>query len=101
MLINAVTYTVPKEHADETERMLRELRAASLAEPGCAGYEVARGDDGVTFVLYESWRDQAALEAHYATEHFQRLGMNGIRKLAQDRRAIRGRPVGDASTSSG
>ena len=95
MLINAVTYTFPDERADEAERMLRELRAASLAEEGCAGYEVARGGEGdrSTFVLYETWRDQAALDAHYETEHFKRLGTNGIRPLALERRAVKGTPV--------
>lgn len=94
MLINAVTYTFPRERADEAEAMLRELRAASLREPGCAGYDVARGEDGTTFVLYEQWRDQAALDEHYDTEHFQRLGVNGFRTFASSRTAVRGAPVG-------
>ncbi len=95
MLVNAVMYTFPEEHADEAERLLRELRGASLAEEGCAGYEVARGNDAdrAVFVLYETWRDQAALDAHYATEHFTRLGTEGIRKLASERRAVKGTPV--------
>jgi quinol monooxygenase YgiN len=96
MLVNAVRYTFPDDKADEAERMLRELRAASLGEEGCVGYEVVRGNDAdrATFVLYETWRDQAALDAHYETEHFKRLGAEGIRKLATDRRAVKGTPVG-------
>ncbi|HEX3550382.1 MAG TPA: putative quinol monooxygenase [Candidatus Elarobacter sp.] len=95
MLINAVTYTFPPEKADEVERLLRELREASLREDGCMGYEVCRGDGDApgTFVLYERWRDQAALDAHMAEEHFVRLGVNGFRKLATNRTAIKGRPV--------
>jgi quinol monooxygenase YgiN len=95
MLINAVTYTFPAEKADEVERMFRELRAASLREDGCLQYEVCRvGDDAPgTFVLYERWRDQAALEEHYGLEHFVRLGVNGIRKLATGRTALKGTPV--------
>ncbi len=96
MLVNAIRYTVPDDKADQVEEMLRELRAASLREEGCAGFEVARGNDPPdrgTFVLYETWRDQAALDAHYETEHFQRLGVNGIRALATDRRALKGTPV--------
>ncbi len=90
MLVNAVMYTVPAERADEAARILRELGAASRAEDGCAGYEVVRGEDGTTFVLFEKWRDQAALDAHYATEHFERLGTNGLRTFATDRRAVKG-----------
>jgi quinol monooxygenase YgiN len=95
MLINAVTYTFPADKADEVERLFRELRAASLQEPGCHGYEVCRGDADApgTFVLYEKWRDLAALEEHYGHEHFIRLGVNGVRPLATSRTAVRGTPV--------
>jgi quinol monooxygenase YgiN len=95
MLINAVTNTFPEDKADEVERIFRELRAASLREAGCLGYEVCRADAAApgTFVLYETWRDLAALEAHYEMEHFQRLGVNGIRALAASRVAIKGTPV--------
>ena len=92
MLVNAVTYTFPVERADEVERLLRELGDASRAEAACAGFDVCRGGDENpgTFVLFEKWRDQAALDAHYATEHFQRLGANGIRPLATSRSAVKG-----------
>ena len=95
MLINAVTYTFPEDKAGEVERIFRELRAASLREEGCLGYEVCRGDADApgTFVLYETWRDQAALDAHYGMEHFTRLGVNGIRPLALSRVALKGTPV--------
>jgi quinol monooxygenase YgiN len=92
MLVNAVIYTVPDDKADEAENFLRELAVASRAEPGCLGYEVARGDepDRGTFVLFEKWRDQAALDVHMQEEHFQRLGVNGFRRLATGRQAIKG-----------
>jgi quinol monooxygenase YgiN len=95
MLINAVTYTFPEDKADEVERLFRELRAASLREEGCLGYDVCRGDADAagTFVLYEKWRDEAALEAHYQHEHFVRLGVNGVRPLALTRQAVKGTPV--------
>ncbi len=92
MLINAVIYTVPLEKADEAERYLRELAVASRAEEGCLGYEVTRGNepDRGTFVLFEKWRDQAALDDHMRAEHFVRLGVNGFRPLAASRQAIKG-----------
>ena len=93
MLVNAVTYTFPPGRADEAEALLRELRGASLAEEGCLGYEIARGEDGVTFVLFETYRDQTALDAHYETDHFKRLAAEGIRTFATDRHAVKGRPV--------
>ncbi|MGD0051635.1 MAG: putative quinol monooxygenase [Vulcanimicrobiaceae bacterium] len=94
MLINAVTYTFPAERADEAQRLFEQLAAASRTEPGCLGYLVARGiADRTTFVLYESWADQAALDVHYATEHFQRLGINGIRPLMASRQAVLATPL--------
>jgi quinol monooxygenase YgiN len=94
MLINAVTYTFPPEAADEAERLFTELAAASRKEPGCSGYLVARGiEDPTSFALYETWNDQAALEVHYATEHFQRLGVNGIRTIMASRSAMLARPL--------
>jgi quinol monooxygenase YgiN len=93
MLVNAVLYTIPAEKADEVTTILRELAAASRAEPGCLGFETARGEDGTTFVLYEKWRDQAALDGHYASEHFVRLGANGLRVLATHRQAVKGSAI--------
>ena len=95
MLVLAVLYTIPIGDADESERYLRELTAASRAEPGCVSYEVARADeaDHATFVLFEKYTDQAALDAHMQTEHFQRLGVNGFRPLATGRQAIKGRLI--------
>lgn len=92
MLINVVRYEFPKERADEVARLLAELRIWSLAEAGCYGFEVCRGDSEApgTFMLYEKWADQAALDQHYATEHFQRLGVNGVRPLALSRSAVKG-----------
>ena len=92
MVVIAVTYRFPEERADEAAAMLGELGRASRAEDGCIGYEVARGggDDRATFVLFEKWRDQAALDAHQEQEHFVRLALNGIRAFMTERRAVVG-----------
>jgi len=94
MLVNAVIYTFPADKADEAEALLLELRDRSREEAGCISYDVARGiDDANVFLLHEVWRDQAALDAHYAEEHFIRLGLNGVRKLASDRIGHRARAI--------
>jgi quinol monooxygenase YgiN len=91
MLVNAVLYTFPDDKADAAADLLRELAAVSLEEEGCLGYEVCRGtEERGAFVLFEKWRDQAALDLHYGTEHFVRLGVNGIRPLATNRTAVKG-----------
>lgn len=94
MLVNAVIYTFPAENAGEAAALLARLRDASRAEAGCIAYDVARGiEDANVFVLHEVWQDQAALDFHYATAHFQQLGTNGIRQLATSRIAHRCAPL--------
>jgi quinol monooxygenase YgiN len=86
MLVNAVIYTFPAAAVEVAERTLIELRDASRAEPGCITFDVSQSlENPNVFVLYEEWHDQAALDVHYATEHFARLGLGGIRTLASDR----------------
>jgi quinol monooxygenase YgiN len=94
MLVNAVIYTFAADSVDTVIPMLRDIAVASRQEPGCLGFEVNRSnDDPNAFVLYERWVDAAALEAHYATEHFIALGVNGIRPLALSRIAHRCTPL--------
>ncbi len=92
MVVLAVLYRFPEERADEAAAMLAELGRASRVEDGCLGYEVTRGagDDRSSFVLFEKYRDQAALESHQASEHFVRFGLNGIRTFMTERRAVVG-----------
>jgi len=86
MLTCVVVYTFPADKADEAATLLKALGAESRAEPGCSRFDVNRSvEDPSTFVLYEEWTDQAALDTHYATPHFAKYGINGIRKLAQSR----------------
>ncbi len=86
MLVNAVIYTFPAEKVDHVSDVLIELAAKSRQEAGCVAFEVNRSnDDPLAFILYEKWVDDAALETHYATDHFKTLGVNGIRPLATSR----------------
>jgi quinol monooxygenase YgiN len=94
MLVNAVIYTFPADKAEEAAGLLRPLRDGSRSEPGCITFDVARSnDDPNVFVLYEEWRDQAALDEHYKTPHFEKFGINGVRTLATSRLAHRCLPL--------
>jgi len=86
MLIQFVRYTFSPEDADKAEAILRELRDASRKEEGVIAFDIAQSQEqSNVFVLWEAYRDRAALEAHTATEHFKRLVLNGVRPLAQQR----------------
>lgn len=70
------------------------LRPHSLAEAGCLGYEVFQGvDDPTTIVLVERYRDQAALDSHLSSAHYQDLVVEHIRPLLVDRRVEFLRPM--------
>ncbi len=61
--------------AEAVETALRELVAASRSEPGCLQYDLHRDRaDALRFVMLETWRDDAALEAHKATAHYRHFG---------------------------
>jgi quinol monooxygenase YgiN len=59
----------------EFEAVARELVAKVRAsEPGCRLYALHRGEAPHTYVFMERYADQAAVDAHRATEHFKTLG---------------------------
>lgn len=58
----------------EVLAILAEVRPQTLAEPGCLGYEIYRGVDAPhSLLLLEHYRDEAALEAHRQSAHYQSL----------------------------
>jgi len=94
MLINNAFYTMPADRVAEAEALLHELRDASRSEPGCLTFNVARSiENPNVFLLYEEYRDQHALDAHFASDHFQRLVVNGLRKLVLERIGYHGSEI--------
>ncbi len=67
-----------------------QLRAMAEAvnedEPGCVDYRVGRSvENPDEFLLYEEYVDQAALEAHRETPHFQAIVEATIVPLLEER----------------
>lgn len=88
MLIQAIRFTFSPEDGDKVEAIFRELRDASRAEAGVIGFDVGQSQEQPNvFGLWEVYRDRAALDFHKATEHYQRLVINGIRPLVKERSA--------------
>jgi quinol monooxygenase YgiN len=86
MLVQSVRYTFTPEDAGRAEAMLRELRDRSRSEAGVLGFDVMRSQEtSNAFVIWEQYRDRAALDSHAATEHFKRLVIDGVRPLALQR----------------
>lgn len=85
-----VSFTVrlkfdPKERGEMAET-LRLLAEASRLEPGCANYvpHYVEGEPD-TVLIYEQYRDAAALEAHRASEHFKKYVVGGLYQMMKER----------------
>ena len=69
------TIKVKSGHEAQFEAIARKLVAAVNAnESGCQLYTLNRGDDPQTYVFMERYRDEDAVKAHRATEHFRSFG---------------------------
>ena len=69
-LIVAGTVRVPPANLDGLRPHMAAMLAASRAEDGCFGYTYAEdvAEPGLIHV-FERWRDQGALDTHFATPH--------------------------------
>ena len=66
--------------------LVADLRKQTLAEPGCLGYDVFRSaEDPAQLLLLERYRDDAAIEIHRASQHYQELVVRCILPLISDR----------------
>ena len=65
--------SVSAEHRAEVLEAARRLTAASLLQDGCIAYDVFESATRPTVLMIcETWRDQAALDAHSASDVFVR-----------------------------
>ena len=72
-------WQVSDDRLGEVLSHVAELRECSLAEQGCLGYEVFHGlGEPTTVLLLEHYRDDAALEAHRQSTHYQALAVGRI-----------------------
>ena len=74
-----------KDHEKIVE-ILRALTEASRREPGCVTYipHFIEGDNA-TVLIYEQYRDEAALDEHRSSPHFAQYAVGGLYQLMKDR----------------
>lgn len=70
MLVIAGTVRVPPQNLERFKPHMLAMLQASRAEDGCLEYSYAEdvAEPGLIRV-FEAWRDQAALDAHFQTPH--------------------------------
>ncbi|TDG06211.1 antibiotic biosynthesis monooxygenase [Paraburkholderia guartelaensis] len=63
--------TPKPEHVAEVEALMRDMVAHTRKEPGNLRYDLLRRADGAPgFYLYETYVDEAAVQAHRDSAHF-------------------------------
>jgi quinol monooxygenase YgiN len=69
-----VTIQAKPGKGKELEAAFAPCIAATKREPGCLAYELNRDpDDPTNYLLFEKWKDVAALQAHLKAGHTQEL----------------------------
>jgi quinol monooxygenase YgiN len=66
--------------------VLKHLALASRQEPGCVSYipHFVEGEPN-TVLVYEQYKDEASLEAHRGTPHFQQYAIGGLYQMMRER----------------
>ena len=75
MIVLVAKYTVKAGHGDKVaDALTRMAPLVKAGEPGCVLYHANRSKDNPDFfLLYEIYRDDAALAAHRDTPHFKEI----------------------------
>jgi quinol monooxygenase YgiN len=86
MICVAVTYVIKPGHEDEAVDLFAKLTEPTRAEPGCRMYLAHRSTtDPRRFFLYEQYDNQDALDAHRASEHFEKYAKGGLFPIIESR----------------
>ncbi len=73
LLVDA-TYRLERDDVTAFASLALRMAVAAGRRDGCAFLKVSQDlADPATFHLFESWRDQAALDAHAASDEFQTI----------------------------
>ena len=83
MVILVVGWMAKPGKEEEVARLFRALQEESRKEPGCLLYVVqCHRDDPARFLVYEQYKDDAALEAHRSTPHFLKIARGDLPQVA-------------------
>ena len=89
-----VTWLARPGHEERVAEILRMMVEKTRQEPGCIHYDVNRSiDDPCRFLIYEVYRDDAALNDHQESDHFQRHVIGEALPLLQSRERVFYRPL--------
>lgn len=73
-IITAHKFIKP-EKVSEFIEFTKDAIAKSRAEDGCISYTLYQDpSDSTKFIFFEQWKDQAAIDHHFSTDHFKTSG---------------------------
>ncbi|HWR35941.1 MAG TPA: putative quinol monooxygenase [Clostridia bacterium] len=82
MLVLVVNWMANPGKEEEVVRVFGKLAAASRQEPGCRMYVVHQHrDDARHFLVYEQYDNDAALQSHRDSKHFQQYAVTELPTL--------------------
>jgi quinol monooxygenase YgiN len=71
MIVVAAKFVAKAERKSEIIRLAATVAPPSRAEAGCITYNFYEQPGSNDFLFFEEWADQAALDLHFQTPHFQ------------------------------
>jgi quinol monooxygenase YgiN len=102
MVCLAVTYVIKAGHEEEAIALLEKLQTLTRQEPGCLMYVAHRSPaDPRRFFLYEQYTDQAAVDAHRASPHFDQYAKGGLFDILESRVPEMYIPLFESAPTSG
>ena len=94
MLVVCVAVHVKPEHCAAFVQASLENARNTTGEPGNLRFDVLQqADDPNRFVLYEVYRDEAAVKAHKETPHYARWAEAVAPWMAEPRRSVKYAPL--------
>lgn len=58
-------------HENEVHKVLESVTEASRKEEGCIQYDLHQSIEDATYIIYEVWQDEEAVEKHINSTHYQ------------------------------
>jgi autoinducer 2-degrading protein len=94
MIVLCVKLTVREGEQKKVAELFPRLQTESRKEPGCLQYMAHQSvEEPRVFLVYERYKDEAALEAHRASPHFRDIASSKIYPLVEKREADLFRPL--------
>ena len=89
MVVIAGTVRIRSEHRPEAIERAQSVSIASEREPGCRTYRISADlRDPDLFHVFEVWDDEAALAAHFQTQHLREFQNHLPRLMAGEMKII-------------